>query len=205
MWDNYCLERLLLKRGYRLIAGLDEVGRGALAGPVFSAAVVLDPFRPIAGITDSKLLTPLQRNLLATEIKANAVAFSLGIATESEIDRINILQATIQSMIRAIQTLSIGPELLLLDAVHISSLAIPQISLVKGDYLSASIGAASIIAKVARDEFMNVCSQKHPLYNFSSNKGYGTREHLEAIALYGPCELHRRTFGGVKESLGKGV
>src|SRR5262249_46072039 len=140
MWDNYSLERVLSADGFRLCAGIDEVGRGALAGPVFSAAVILDPAKPIAGITDSKALTPLQRNLLAQQIKEQAVAFALGISDQVEVDRVNVLQATIHAMIRAVRALNAPPELLLIDALYLPQLSIPQIKIIKGDWLSASIG-----------------------------------------------------------------
>lgn len=205
MWDNYSLERLLLKKGFQLIAGIDEVGRGALAGPVISAAVVLDPQKPIPGIKDSKLLTPLQRNLLAKRIKEEAIAFSLGVSSESEIDQINIFRATKRSMVRAVEALQPNPDVLLIDALHLKEIALPQIKIIKGDLLSASIAAASILAKVTRDDFMVSCGLKHPQYHFSSNKGYGSRAHLNALALYGPCDLHRKTFRGVRETLEKGV
>lgn len=205
MWDNYSLERVLAADGYRFFAGVDEVGRGALAGPVFSAAVILDLSRPISGVTDSKALTPLQRNLLANQIKEQAVAFALGISDQVEVDRVNVLQATIRSMIRAVQALNTPPKLLLIDALYLPQLPIAQIKLIKGDYLSASIGAASIVAKVARDEWMTRRSPSYPQYDFHSNKGYGSRKHLEALNRYGPCELHRKTFHGVKETLRKGV
>ncbi|MBI1745990.1 MAG: ribonuclease HII [Acidobacteria bacterium] len=205
MWDNFSLERLLWAEGFLLLAGIDEVGRGALAGPVFSAAVILRPKAQIPGITDSKALTPLQRSLLAKQIKEKARAFALGISDHAEVDRVNVLQATIGSMTRAVQALSLSPDVLLIDALYLPQVALPQIKITKGDYLSASVGAASIVAKVARDEWMVRCSPSYPQYGFHSNKGYGSRQHLEALDRYGPCELHRKTFHGVKETLKKGV
>jgi ribonuclease HII len=201
MWDTYYFEKLLLGKGCQWLAGIDEVGRGALAGPVVSAAVILNPAQPIDGIKDSKVLTPLQRNLLAEKIKETALAVSVGVADQFEVDRVNILQATIKSMVRAVQGLPIRPDWLLIDALELSELDTRQMAIIDGDARSVSIAAASIVAKVTRDAFMVACGEKYPLYKFASNKGYGSAEHLQALTLHGPCELHRKTFRGVKENL----
>jgi len=204
MWDNYSLERLLWADGFRQLAGVDEVGRGALAGPVVTAAVILDPARPIPGVTDSKALTPLQRNFLAQRIKQEAIAYALGVSDPAEVDRVNVLQATIRAMTRAVQGLPLPPDVVLIDALYLPEIPLPQIKIIKGDWLSASIGAASIVAKVARDAWMVEHSPCYPPYQFHSNKGYGSRRHLQAIERYGPCEIHRKTFQGVREKPAKG-
>lgn len=187
-------ETKLLKENYKFIAGIDEVGRGPLAGPVYAAAVILDPTIDIIDIKDSKKLSEKQRELLSIEIKDKALAYSIGIATEEEIDSLNILNATKLAMTRAIEGLNIRPDHLLIDAVNLKEISIAQTSIIKGDDLSISIGAASIIAKVERDNFMKDISQRHPNYYFDQNKGYGTKEHIEAIQKYGPCKVHRKTF-----------
>lgn len=187
-------ENQLIKKNYKYIAGLDEVGRGPLAGPVYASAVILNPAVDILGIKDSKKLTEKQREILSQEIKQKCLCYSIGIASEEEIDKLNILNATKLAMKRAIESLSIKPEYLLIDALKLEEVSIPQFSIIKGDDLSISIGAASIVAKVERDRFMVKASKKFPLYNFQSNKGYGTGEHIEGLKKYGPCRMHRRTF-----------
>ncbi len=186
------------KKGYRYIAGIDEAGRGPLAGPVVAAAVIFEPdyFNP--WIRDSKSLSPQKREELFDKIREEAVAIGVGIVDEREIDRINILNATIKAMEKAVLDLKKTPDLLLIDGNISLSLNIPQFHLIDGDRRVLSISAASIIAKVTRDRIMEGYHKRYPQYNFSSNKGYPTREHLEALRHYGPCEIHRRSFKGVK-------
>jgi ribonuclease HII len=187
-------EEKLVKSGKVLIAGIDEVGRGPLAGPVYSAAVILDLTVDILGIRDSKKLSSSQREQLSAQIKQKAIAYSIGIASVEEIDELNIFNATKLAMIRAVEMLRVRPEHLLIDAVRLRDMDIPQTSIIKGDDLSISIGAASIVAKVERDAMMNEMAKIYPQYCFEKNKGYGTKEHIEAIKRYGACELHRRSF-----------
>ena len=179
------------------IAGVDEVGRGPLAGPVIAAAVIFPPALLIPGITDSKKLTAKQREALFPLIREKALAIGLGAVEAGEVDRINILQAALKAMKTAVLRLPISPDLLLVDGNRSLDLALPQQCLIRGDARSLTIGAASIVAKVIRDKIMESCHIRFPEYNFPGNKGYGTREHLEALRRYGPCPLHRRTFKGV--------
>lgn len=187
-------ENELLKQNIKYIAGVDEVGRGPLAGDVYAAAVILDPEVDILEINDSKKLSESQRERLAEEIKGKCLAYSIAYATVEEIDKYNILNATKLAMKRAIENLKITPEYILIDALNLEEANLNQISIVKGDELSISIGAASIIAKVERDNYMKKMSEKYPQYLFDKNKGYGTKEHLEAIKAYGLCEIHRKSF-----------
>jgi len=179
------------------IAGVDEVGRGPLAGPVIAAAVIFPPAVLIPGITDSKKLTAQQREALFPLIREKALAIGLGSVDAGEVDRINILQAALKAMKTAVLRLSISPDLLLVDGNRALDLTLPQQCLIRGDARSLTIGAASIVAKVIRDKMMESCHPRFPEYNFPGNKGYGTREHLEALRRFGPCPLHRRTFKGV--------
>jgi ribonuclease HII len=179
------------------LAGVDEVGRGPLAGPVVAAAVIFPPRVVVPGVTDSKKLTPLRREALFPLIRKAARSIGLGYVSPGEIDRINILQASLRAMQEAAERLSPVPDLLLVDGNRPLPVSIPQTCLVKGDTLSLTIGAASIVAKVIRDKIMESCHERYPRYNFRSNKGYGTGEHLEALRRYGPCPLHRRSFRGV--------
>lgn len=190
-------ERAAYRRGVASIAGVDEAGRGPLAGPVVSAAVVLPRGCLIYGLRDSKKLSASQREALLEEIYRRAVSIGVGIVDERTIDRINIYHATILSMEKAIRALRVQPELLLIDAVRIPGCSIPQQPIIKGDDLSLSIAAASVVAKVTRDRLMETYDRMYPQYNFKTHKGYGTRAHLEAIRRYGPCDIHRRTFRGV--------
>ncbi|MGY6772788.1 ribonuclease HII [Gallibacterium sp. ZY190522] len=184
----------------KLIAGVDEVGRGPLVGAVVTAAVILDPERPIAGLADSKKLSEKKRQLLAEEIKEKALAWSLGRAEAAEIDRINILQATMLAMCRAVQGLHIQPDFVLIDGNRIpSALKIAAQAVVKGDSLVAEISAASILAKVARDQEMLLLHQKYPQYGFDRHKGYPTKLHLESIEKYGILAEHRQSFAPVKK------
>lgn len=183
--------------GHARIAGIDEVGRGCLAGPVVAAAVVLDPERPVAGLRDSKQLLPDPRERLARLVAERARACGLGIVEAEEIDRTDILRATLLAMRRAIEALPAAPDFVLVDALTIPGIAIPQRALVKGDQISASIAAASIVAKVYRDGLMRTFHTIYPAYCFDANKGYGTPDHLRALRRLGASPLHRRTFRGV--------
>jgi ribonuclease HII len=182
------------RRGYRYIAGLDEAGRGPLAGPVVAAAVILPRCCRIPGLNDSKQLSEAERNRLYAVIMARASIIGVGFASHEEIDRINILQATRVAMQRAIDGMSVSPDFLLLDALTIPLVRIPQRAIIAGDCLSQSIAAASVIAKVTRDRMMMEYHREFPQYNFGSHKGYCTPEHLRLLKRHGPCTLHRRTF-----------
>lgn len=190
-------ERALWARGVRHVAGVDEVGRGCLAGPVLAGAVILDPLRPVDGLRDSKLLEPSRREALAAAIEERAIAVAFGMADVREIDATNILRATEQAMRRAVEALVVTPDYLLVDALTIPGTSIPQRGLVHGDRLCASIAAASIVAKVRRDALMRGLHADWPVYRFDANKGYGTAAHLEALAAHGASPLHRTTFRGV--------
>lgn len=179
------------------VAGLDEAGRGPLAGPVVAAAVVLEPGTRIAGVDDSKRLTPEERESLYSEIRARAIAVGVGLVDAETIDRVNILQATRRAMGLALGALGLEPELVLTDFVALDGLRCPQRNLVNGDQRSATVAAASIIAKVTRDRMMTEADQNYPQYGFGRHKGYPTVEHLAALTAHGPCPLHRRTFHGV--------
>ena len=201
MWG---FEHKALNRGYRQIAGIDEAGRGPLAGPVVSAAVILPENFSGQGITDSKKLSEKKRRALFPYIKKHAICVATGIASHHEIDQINILQASLLSMKRSVENLSqapdfIIPDFLLIDGKFTIEMNIDQSAIVKGDSKSISIAAASIIAKVTRDAIMEELHKKYPLYNFIQHKGYPTKTHKEAILKYGPCPVHRQTFKGVKE------
>jgi ribonuclease HII len=180
--------------GYQLIAGLDEAGRGPLAGPVVAAVVILPRRFALPGLNDSKQVTEASRERLYQAILKQAVASGVGLADEREIERINILQATRQAMCRAVQGLPVSPDFLLLDAVSLPSVRVPQRPIIKGDGFSVSIAAASILAKVTRDRLMRDYHQRYPQYNFHSHKGYGTPEHLRLLVRHGPCAAHRQTF-----------
>jgi len=179
------------------VAGVDEAGRGPLAGPVVAAAVILNPERRIKGLDDSKLLTPEERESLFDQILKQAAAVGTGIVDPETIDRVNILEATCLAMRQALSCLCPRPNLVLIDAVSLSGLAWPQKPLVRGDRRSASIAAASIVAKVSRDRLMIEADSVFPQYGFRRHKGYPTPEHLRALRKHGPCPIHRRTFHGV--------
>ncbi|MBR2646650.1 MAG: ribonuclease HII [Clostridia bacterium] len=189
-------ERALLAKGYRYIAGVDEVGRGPLAGPVVCAAVImpLDEAELIVGVDDSKKLSEKKREQLAEEIKKRAYAYTIVEVNEKIIDEINILEATKRGMKEAIETLGIAADVVLTDGNMTIDVATPQHSVVHGDALSYSIGAASIIAKVYRDKLMDEFALQYPQYGFEKNKGYGTAAHIAGIKEHGLCEIHRRTF-----------
>lgn len=192
-------EKSLWAQGYSLIAGVDEAGRGPLAGPVVAAAVVLKKGTLIQGINDSKKLTPIKRHELEQSIRKTAVAYSVGIVSEADIDEINIYQASLKAMRKAVLNLSDPPEYLLVDAVKVPGLAVPQKAILHGDALSCSIAAASILAKETRDRIMLEYDELFPQYGFAQHKGYGTPQHLEALKKYGPCPIHRKSFGQVRQ------
>ena len=194
---GFALERRLGERDYRAIAGIDEVGRGCLAGPVVAAAVILDPARRPRGLRDSKQLTAAARERLASVIATAAVAIALGVVDSIEIDRTDILRATLEAMRQAVEGLRVRPDYLLVDAVRIPAISIPQEGLIRGDSRSASIAAASIIAKVYRDAMMRSLHPLYPAYRIDANKGYGTPDHLNALRRLGATPLHRTTFRGV--------
>lgn len=176
------------------ICGIDEVGRGPLAGPVVAGAVILDPNKDILYLNDSKKLSEAKREELAEIIKEQAIEYQIGIVSPAVIDEINILQATYQAMQIAVRSLNHVPDVLLNDAVVIPSLPMEQVKIIKGDAKSVSIAAASIIAKVERDHLMMEYDKLYPEYGFASNKGYGSSQHIEALKKYGPCPIHRTTF-----------
>ncbi|MCS6816146.1 MAG: ribonuclease HII [Blastocatellia bacterium] len=193
------LERELNRLGYRLIAGVDEVGRGAWAGPVVAAAVILDLDRLPEGLDDSKRLSPSRREQLFQAISNTARAIALGIVDAREIDRTNILHATKRAMRQAIEGLHPRPDFLLIDAVKLDDVGIPGRALIRGDQISVSIAAASIIAKVTRDRLMRAYDRLYPGYGFAQHVGYGTPAHRDALARLGPCPLHRLSFRGVRQ------
>lgn len=191
-----------------LIAGVDEVGRGPLAGPVVAAAVILDPKRPIEGLKDSKQLTPLARLRLAREIRLCSLSFALAFADEREVDTLNVLQASLVAMQRAVERLSLVPVHVIVDGNRPPSFDARKArysveAQVKGDQLVPSISAASILAKVCRDRLMRRWDRRYPGYGFANNFGYATRAHVEALGRLGPCPIHRRSFGPVREVLGE--
>jgi len=197
----YHFESAAWRRGISRLAGVDEAGRGPLAGPVVAAAVVLAPGARIAGVDDSKRLLPEERQRLFDLIQERAVGVGVGIVDHVTIDRINILQATRLAMGQALGALGMEPELVLTDFVTVPGLRCPQRNLVEGDRRSASVAAASIIAKVTRDRIMEEADREYPLYGFGRHKGYGTPEHRIALEQHGPCALHRRTFAGIWNQL----
>jgi ribonuclease HII len=199
-------ERSAYRRGYRVIAGVDEAGRGPLAGPVVAAAVVLPPDFRLDGVRDSKQLTEKKRYRLYDLILNGALGWGLGVVEPSVIDRINIFQATRHAMKEAVQQISPPADYLLIDGARAQrlNLSITQETIIRGDSLSISVACASIIAKVSRDRIMEIYHHQFPQYNFISNKGYGTKAHLDAIRCHGPSKIHRRSFKGVKETVDQG-
>ncbi len=199
--DWLIYEKEAQNSGYNIVCGVDEAGRGPLAGPVFAAAVILPQGLVIEGIDASKKLGEKKREALYIKLKSLALAFNVAFATEKEIDEVNILNATFLAMKRAVEGLSLRPDLVLIDGNREPALDLPTKTIVKGDSLSVSIAAASILAKVERDRLMKKLSEKYPSYGFEKHKGYGTKLHLEAIKRYGSAEIHRKSF--LKKILGE--
>ena len=193
-------ERALWAQGLTRVAGVDEVGVGPLAGPLVAAAVILPPECAVRGIDDSKKVPPARREALRVEIEACAIAVAIGIVEVGDVDRLNTYWASIEAMRRAVAALPVAPQQVLIDARHIPGLAVPQAALVKGDARSYSIAAASIIAKVRRDAMMTALEERYPGYGFARHMGYGTAEHLAALARLGPCPAHRRSFQPVAQA-----
>lgn len=191
---DYSREQAAAALGALTVCGIDEAGRGPLAGPVYAAAVVLPDGLLIEGLNDSKKLTPKKRDVLFDIIKEETVEYGIGIATPEEIDSLNILQATFLAMNRAVQELATPPDFALVDGNRDPELGIPTETVIKGDSLSMSIAAASILAKVSRDRYMLEMAEKYPEYHFEKHKGYGTKLHYETLAEYGPSPIHRKTF-----------
>ena len=191
LWE---IEKTWADRGFHAICGIDEAGRGPLAGPVCAAAVILPEGLEIPGLNDSKKLTDKKRRELFPIIEGQALAYGIGWASQEEIDDINILQATFLAMSRAVEQLNIRPDLALVDGNRAPTLDLPVETVVKGDSLSASIAAASVLAKVSRDDLMLRMAEEYPGYGFEVHKGYGTKAHYEALRTFGPSPIHRRTF-----------
>lgn len=191
MWE---IEDTFFNQGIQVVCGVDEAGRGPLAGPVCAAAVILPEHLEIPGLTDSKKLSDKRRRELFPVIQQQALAYGIGFASEAEIDEINILQATFLAMGRALEQLSVKPELALIDGNRETDFGIPVKTVVKGDSLSANIAAASILAKVTRDDLMLKLAEEYPAYGFEVHKGYGTKAHYEALRKFGACPIHRRSF-----------
>lgn len=191
--DTLVFERELLAEGARLIGGMDEAGRGPLAGPVVAAAVIMPLDDPIPGVDDSKKVSEKKRETLFDLIIQKAVAYKICLADEHVIDEINILNATKQAMTSCVKGLSVRPDIVLVDAVKLA-LEVPTKAIIKGDALSYSIAAASILAKVYRDRLMREYDKEYPQYGFAKHKGYGTKDHIEALRTFGPSPIHRKTF-----------
>ena len=191
MWE---IENSCFAEGFQVICGVDEAGRGPLAGPVCAAAVILPKGLELPGLTDSKKLSDKKRRELVPIIQETALAYGIAFADEKEIDEINILQATYLAMQRAIDMLSVKPDLALVDGNRAGDFGVPVKTVVKGDSLSASIAAASVLAKVTRDDLMLSLAEKYPQYGFAVHKGYGTKAHYAALTEHGPSEIHRKTF-----------
>ena len=192
--DIYQYDESLRKKGFLRLAGIDEAGRGPLAGPVVAAAVVLKEGIRITGLRDSKRVPEKEREYLFREVQNSSEDIGIGIVGPEDIDRLNILRAAKLAMQHAVEHLSVTPDILVIDAVSIPSVPIKQLTPVKGESISASVAAASIIAKCTRDRIMCEYHQQYPQYSFDKHKGYSTREHIEMILLYGPCPIHRRSF-----------
>ncbi len=197
--DTLFLERRARRRGFSLICGVDEAGRGPLAGPVVAAAVILPENPDLPGVKDSKKLTPRQRESLFDAIMDHALSVGLGKADPEEIDHTNILQASLNAMVRAVDALSVPPDFILVDGPYSLPLDIPHRGIARGDAKSLTIAAASVVAKVQRDRIMDALHEQYPVYGFKTNKGYPTKAHRDAIRRYGPSPVHRRTFRGVRE------
>ena len=198
MWE---IEQSWMEKGYEIICGVDEAGRGPLAGPVCAAAVILPPNVELPGLNDSKKLTDKRRRELMPLIKEKAIAYGIAFADHNEIDEINILQATYLAMERALQMLSVKPQLALIDGNRAKDFGVPVQTVVHGDSLSASIAAASVLAKVTRDDYMLEMAKEYPQYAFDIHKGYGTKAHYAALTEFGACPIHRQSF--LKKFYGK--
>lgn len=194
--ELYLFDQLFRQKGFSALCGIDEAGRGPLAGPVCAAAVILDPTEPLEGLDDSKKISPRRRKILFSQITAKALAFGVGWADEKEIDKLNILQATFLAMHRAVEQMGLNPDLLLVDGNRDPGFSgIETVCVVGGDRQSASVAAASILAKVSRDRYiMEVLDRQYPQYQFARHKGYGTKLHYACLNEYGPCPAHRKTF-----------
>ena len=197
MCDPFVYEGLARKAGYGLIAGVDEAGRGPLAGPVVAAAVILPQGIELAGVRDSKRMTAKAREAAFVDINRQALGSGIGVVSHRHIEKFNILRASLEAMRRAVLALDPQPEFLLVDGINRVPLPIPQRCLKKGDQISKSISAASVLAKVYRDRIMDSYHERYPVYGFAKHKGYGTQRHLETLKKYGPCPVHRLTFKGV--------
>lgn len=194
MTDMWAIEKEFYEKGYGCICGVDEAGRGPLAGPVCAAAVILPPNLDLPGLNDSKKLTDKKRRALYPVILEKALAYGIAFADHEEIDRINILQATYLAMERALSQLNIRPDMVLIDGNRAKDFGLPVTTVVHGDALSANIAAASILAKVTRDDYMDEMAQKYPQYGFEIHKAYGTKAHYAALTEFGPSPIHRMTF-----------
>lgn len=194
MTDMWAIEKSFFEKGYSVVCGVDEAGRGPLAGPVCAAAVILPPGLAIPGLNDSKKLSNKKRRALFPVIQEKAVAFGIAFADHREIDQINILQATYLAMERALSQLKIRPDMVLIDGNRAKDFGLPVTTVVHGDSLSASIAAASILAKVTRDNYMEQMAKEYPQYGFDIHKAYGTKAHYQALIEYGPSPIHRMTF-----------
>ncbi len=201
--DNSFLERCLREKGYQRVGGLDEAGRGPLAGPVVAACVILKETCDQSRFVDSKKISATMRSRLYQELQSIGAIIGVGMVSETEIDRCNILQASLLAMKKAVLSMSLEPDFLLVDGNQRVPITIPQQTLVQGESKSASIGAASIVAKVFRDALMDRYHHQYPEYNFQQNRGYATLEHRRAIAKHGPCAIHRQSFKCVREFIGK--
>ena len=198
MWE---IEQSWMEKGYEIICGVDEAGRGPLAGPVCAAAMILPPNVELPGLNDSKKLTDKRRRELMPLIKEKAIAYGIAFADHNEIDEINILQATYLAMERALDMLSVKPQLALIDGNRAKDFGLPVQTVVHGDSLSASIAAASVLAKVTRDDYMLELAKEYPQYGFDIHKGYGTKAHYAALTEFGACQIHRQSF--LKKFYGK--
>ncbi|MBU0483167.1 MAG: ribonuclease HII [Proteobacteria bacterium] len=201
--DTFSFERELIKHGYAVVAGTDEAGRGPLAGPVVAASVILSDDCDFQKFKDSKKLSPSVRCRLYRELRDSGAMIGIGMCSVDEINQLNILHASLLAMKKSVEKLPIFPDFLLVDGKFAVPIILPQESLIKGESRSASIAAASIVAKEVRDEIMKEYHAQFPEYNFLKHKGYPTAEHRQLIAKYGPCEIHRRTFKGVREHVGR--
>lgn len=201
--DLYKFEEELYDAGNHLICGVDEVGRGPLAGPLVVAACILPPFLRINGINDSKKLSEKKRDELYKLIMKEALYYKIVFISEEDVDNLNIYQATKKGMLEAIRGLEVKPDHCLIDAMPLGELDIPHTSIIHGDARCASIAAASILAKVTRDQFMEKMDIKYPNYGFKKHKGYGTKAHMDALEKYGPCEIHRKTYAPVSKYFSK--